>query len=90
MLARVHGMIHSVLEGSCLGNIGWMPAHLVEADLQHGMARKSDGSLVDLTDLGANDLADTLAKKGVEQHRVPASEVSEWKACFAKTKKRLI
>ena len=87
-LARVHGMIHTALEGSETKMIGWMPAHLTSADLARGTARKSDGSLVNQRDLWTNDVADKLAKLGVEHHRVPAAEVKRWKAAHQTAKDR--
>ena len=59
--------------------MGWMPSHLTQKDLQHGRARKSDGSLVTVQDVETNEWADVLAKKGVEQHRVVASDVRLWR-----------
>ena len=55
-----------------------MPAHLTAKELGHAM--KSDGSLVTEVDLFSNDKADTLAKKGVEYHRVSGSEVQRWES----------
>ena len=78
-LARVHGMLHTALEGINPDVVGWMPAHLTKADLALGNATKSDGSLVTRRDVWANDVADKLAKLGVEYHRVPVEEVRRWK-----------
>ena len=69
-LARVHGMLHTALEGVEEKTVGWMPAHLTRADLALGTATKSDGSLVSARDIRANDVADRLAKLGAEFHRV--------------------
>ena len=71
-LARVHGLLHTALDGEDGQRVGWMPAHLTKADLALGKATKSDGSLVNAVDVWANDVADKLAKLGVEYHRVPA------------------
>ena len=68
--------------------VGWIPAHLKVTDLQHAIATKSDGSLVTEVDVTTNDLADRLAKKAVEAHRVPQGEVHAWKTEMAKVKTR--
>ena len=78
-LARVHGMIHTALEGVNTEVVGWMPAHLTKADLGHGMAKKSNGEAVTEQDQWGNDVADKLAKLGAEHHRVPPEEVRIWK-----------
>ena len=39
-------------------------------------------------DIALNDLADRLAKKAVEAHRVPQGEVEAWKAKMAEVKER--
>ena len=72
-LARVHGLLHTALDGDDGKQVGWMPAHLTKADLALGTATKSDGSLVTAADIMANDVADKLAKLGVEYHRVPGA-----------------
>lgn len=58
------------------------------ADLKHGSPTKSDGSLVTREDIALNDLADRLAKKAVEAHRVPQGEIEAWKAKMAEVKER--
>ena len=65
-----------------------MPAHLTKVDLALGTATKSDGSLVIARDIWANDVADRLAKLGVEVHRVPGEEVRRWRAAFIAAKAR--
>ena len=87
-LARIHGLLHTALDEDDGRNVGWMPAHLTKADLALGTATKSDGSLVTARDIWANDVADKLAKQGVEVHRVPREEVSRWKATFRAAKAR--
>ena len=78
MLARVHAMLFSTLEDDdARSRVGWMPSHLLEAEL--GEVKKSDGSLVNTRDLQGNTLADQLAKRAVEYHRVAASDVAIWK-----------
>lgn len=79
-------MLHTALEGVDGRVVGWMPAHLTKADLALGTAIKSDGSLVSATDIMANDVADRLAKLGVEHHRVPQEEVRRWKQAFVAAK----
>ena len=78
ILARVHNMLVATLDDCDPEVIGWMPAHLVEADLHLEDTKKSDGSRVTRVDLEMNNLADELAKEGVEIHRVPAAEVKRW------------
>ena len=57
--------------------VGWMPSHLKESEL--GMAMKSDGSYVNQRDLQGNMLADQLAKRAVEFHRVGPADVKYWR-----------
>ena len=87
-LARIHGLLHTALDGDDGKRVGWMPAHLTQADLALGRATKSDGSPVRAVDIWANDVADKLAKLGAEYHRVPAEEVKRWKAAFTAAKAR--
>lgn len=87
-LARIHGMLHTALDGTDREVVGWMPAHLTKADLALGTATKSDGSLVSATDIWANDVADRLAKLGAEHHRVPQEEVRRWKKVLSAAKSR--
>jgi len=87
-LARVHGLLHNAFEGVDPETVGWMPAHLKEADLALGTATKSDGSKVTGVDLQANDAADGLAKLGVEFHRIPPEELKRWKKAYAEVKSR--
>ena len=78
-LARVHGMLFASLEEGDVEAFGWMPSHCKKGDLQHELAKKSDGSALTSKDVEMNDLADYLAKEGVEQHRVPPGVVRAWK-----------
>ena len=87
-LARIHGMLHTALEGIERKLVGWMPAHLTKTDLALGTATKSDGSLVSAMDLMAKNVADRLAKLGVEHHRVPQEEVRRWKKAVEAAKAR--
>ena len=65
-----------------------MPAHLTKADLALGTATKRDGSLVTKVDVMGNDIADRLAKLGVEHHRVPQEVVRRWRKAFEAAKAR--
>ena len=87
-MARIHGLLHTALDGEDGKQVGWMSAHLTKADLSLRTATKSDGSLVVARDVWANDVADKLAKLGVEYHRVPGEEVRRWKAAFGAAKAR--
>jgi hypothetical protein len=58
-----------------------MPAHLKRSEV--GIITKSDGSVVTLEDIDGNDLADRLAKRAVEAHRVAPEDVAAWKVQFA-------
>ena len=86
--ARVHGMLLTALQGDDARALGWMPSHLTKKDLLRGTAKKSDGSVVALQDVKMNESADTLAKKGVEQHRVTPSDVKIWKAKMEQVEQR--
>ena len=88
VLARVHGMILTALEDASLSLIGWMPSHLTLGDLDFQLAVKSDGSLVNVRGLQGNKLADELAKRGVEHHRVASSDVKVWKAKVEEVRSR--
>ena len=81
-------MLHTALDGVDPDVVGWMPAHFTKADLALGTATKSDGSLVTARDVWANDVADRLAKLGVEYHRVSIEEVRRWKAAHVSAKAR--
>ena len=88
VLARVHGMILIALEDSSPKVVGWMPSHLTLKDLDFQLAVKSDGSLVNERGLQGNKLADELAKRGVEFHRVASSDVKNWRAKIEEVKNR--
>ena len=63
-----------------------MPSHLTGAEI--GLATKSDGSKVNLRDLWGNRLADGLAKRAVEVHRVDAADVRIWRGELRKAEGR--
>ena len=87
MLARVHSMLHCALDDDeARKRVGWMPSHLEDTEL--GLARRSDGNLVTKKDLLGNQLADLLAKQGVEFHRVGAADVKTWKDQLLKAEGR--
>ena len=88
VLARVHSLMLTALDDSPPEVVGWMPSHLTLEDLDLQMARKSDGTLVTKQDLEANDLADKLAKKGVEYHRVSRAEMRHWALKIERAKDR--
>eukprot|EP00929_Paragymnodinium_shiwhaense_P102607 TRINITY_DN65803_c0_g1_i3.p1 TRINITY_DN65803_c0_g1~~TRINITY_DN65803_c0_g1_i3.p1 ORF type:complete len:967 (+),score=210.69 TRINITY_DN65803_c0_g1_i3:52-2952(+) len=67
--ARVHALLFAALDSTPPEAMVWMPAHTTEADV--GRAELGDGSLLSAQDRWANAEADKLAKKAVEQHRVP-------------------
>ena len=76
VLARIHGMLLTALEDAPPDVVGWMLSHLTIKDLNLQMATKSDESLVGRLDLEGNKLADELAKRGVEFHRVTPPDVT--------------
>ena len=79
VLARIHGMLLIGLEDAPSDAVGWMPSHLMIKDLNLQLATKSDETLVGRMDLEGNKLADELAKRGVEFHRVTTSDVKIWR-----------
>ena len=90
VLARVHGMILTALEDAPANLVGWMPSHLAIKDLDLRMAMKCDWTLVGRVDLEGNKLADELAKRGVEYHRVTPSDVKVWRGQFERAKARAV
>ena len=52
VLARVHGLMHGLLEESDLDRIGWVPSHRIDTEL--GVARRSDWGLVTAIDIKGN------------------------------------
>ena len=88
MLARVHNLILAALDDCDPKVVGWMPSHLVVADLAEEEAIKSDGTRISELDLRMNDDADTNAKQGVEYHRVSPEEVKRWNEELERAKNR--
>lgn len=67
--ARVHRLLHHVIDDSDHHLFQWMPAHC-SID-QVGKRELSDGSLLSQDNITCSDIADRLAKEAAEQHRVP-------------------
>ena len=63
-----------------------MPAHQLKGAANVRM--KSNGEPLTQIDIDANAAADILAKRGVEDHRVPFRVRGEWKSCHETTKQR--
>ena len=63
-----------------LDNIVWMPAH--QGKGAAAIKAKSDDTPLTLVDIETNDMADRLAKRGVEDHRVPYRVRQEWQRCL--------
>ena len=68
-MARVHKAMITALDDTDVASIIWMPAHTAEHEI--GKAKKSNVQPITATDRWANGQADILAKKAVEEHRVP-------------------
>ena len=66
---KVHGMMHGALDGTPPDAVIWMPSHVKPGGC--GSIIRGDGFLLTEIDVRANAEADTLAKRAVEQHRVP-------------------
>lgn len=74
--ARVYTLLFAAIDDVDPSCFIWMPAHQRE-----GMAKQrilSDGTLLTIGDIRGNDHADTLAKKGVQEHRVDKKYVQDW------------
>jgi hypothetical protein len=84
--ARVHSLVMAQIDDTPLEAIGWMPAH--SSTKQLGSLRKGDGQLLTELDRYANGEADRLAKKGASLHRVPLTEINQWKEHFDNVKER--
>ena len=74
--ARVYALIFNAIEDLPLERIVWMPAHHGAKAI--GKRAKSDGTLLTAEDVKWRDAADTLAKRGVSDHRVPFKERQAW------------
>ena len=84
--ARVYALIFSAIDDTPLERIIWMPAHQGKKAI--GKRRKSDGTYLTKEDVEFNDAADYLAKKGVEDHRVPFKVREAWRRCLEEVKSR--
>ena len=80
--------MHVAIEETDPVCFGWTPAHLGKDDV--GRARKGDGAVVTAVDKQSNDLADGLAKEGVEFDRVLQSDLHRWEDQMARVKARAI
>ena len=82
--ARVSNLIFHML-GGCEDHswLVWMPSHCNKE--QASQKNKSDGSVITLLDLRANDAADALAKSAAHSHRAPLHvrrRIAEAKAAY--------
>jgi hypothetical protein len=68
-LARVFALLLAALDDAAADAVVWMPAHCTARDV--GVKVKGNNEGLTAIDLGSNDKADALAKKAVEEHRVP-------------------
>ena len=82
--ARVHSILMAQLDDTPPDNIDWMPAHSTKE--QVGTVMRGDGKLMTEVDRRANEQADILAKRGASLHRVPITEVDDWKRHFKMVK----
>jgi hypothetical protein len=79
-LAKLWKMIFPYLEGEQVSErVRWMPAHKKEEDAEKW--KDSRGQPLTTHDVRANERVDSLAKKAVEEHRVPERERNrvKWK-----------
>ena len=76
--ARVHMLMHLALDEVPASSVIWMPSHCKKG--QAGTVIRGDGFLLTETNIEINDVADTHAKRAVEQHRVPSRKRAEIKA----------
>ena len=84
--ARIYALLFSGFEDTPLEAIIWMPAHQ-----KNGAAEvrvKSNGQPLTAVDIAANEEADVLAKRGVEEHQVPFRVRDEAKRCHEMAKQR--
>ena len=84
--ARIYALLFAVFDDTADDLLVWMPAH--QGDAESAARCKSDGTPLTQIDVEANDKADMLAKRGVEDHRVPYRIRREWERCLAEAKAR--
>ena len=84
--ARIYALLFNVFDDTADENMVWMPAH--QGDVEKATRCKGDGTPLTQVDVQANDKADMLAKRGVEEHRVPYRVRKEWERCVADAKAR--
>ena len=82
--ARIHTLLHQFLEEVPPASVVWMPSHCKKG--QAGEITRGDGFLLTERDIELNDLADTYAKRAVDEHRVPMRKRNEIKAHDEATK----
>ena len=84
--ARIYALLFTAFDDTPVENIVWMPAH--QDDGKAKVRTKSNGTPLTQQDIDANDLADRLAKRGIEDHRVPYRVRQEWLRCRETTMAR--
>ena len=62
-------MLHHSLDDTPVEAVVWMPSHATVKDI--GTICRGDGFLLTLQDLESTAAADRLAKRAVQEHRVP-------------------
>ena len=84
--ARIYALLFTAFDDTPPESILWMPAHQTKGAAT--VRCKSNGSPLTQVDIEANAEDDRLAKRGVEDHRVPHRVREELKACSENTKRR--
>ena len=84
--ARIYALLFAVFDDIAAELLIWMPAH--QGNAKGATRCKSDGTALTQLDVETNDLADRLAKRGVEEHRVPYRVRKEWERCLAEATAR--
>ena len=84
--ARVYALILAALDDTPLEKVIWMPAH--QPMSAAGVKAKGNNEPLTELDIEGNDQADKLAKRGVEDHRVPYRVREEWRRCMEECKAR--
>ena len=79
-------MLFNAIDDLPLERIIWMPAH--QAARAIGSKVKSGGTYLTAKDVKWNDVADKLAKRVVEDHRVPHMVRKVWQTCLDEVKPR--
>ena len=84
--ARIYALLFTAFDDTPLEAIVWMPAHQIKGAADTRV--KSNGAPLTRIDIEANGEADKLAKRAVEEHRVPFRLRDEWRRCHETTKQR--